>query len=398
MEPLIHDWLQSLFGAEAASRWAVWASIGAIAVLAVLSYQLCVRLLIPLTQFITRRTPSDWDDDLLNHRVLKAVSQLAPAILVALLLPDSLHMGKKVYQWTVKLTDLYILWASINLVAVFLRGVQSALDKRMLFRQHNLGILRQTVVLFVILVGAVIALGILINRDPLAILAGLGGLAAVLMLVFRDTILSFVAGIQLTVNRMLERGDWIVVPKAGANGEVVEVKLTTIKVRNWDNSVIAIPPYTLFADSFQNFANMRASGARRVARSVLIDQTAVRRLSGPETVELMEKGLLPEEEYAPDHEAPVNLTLLRRHLEKWLEGRPEVLHAGNGRPDLILMVRELQPTPQGIPLEVYFFTSLTQWKPYEHFQAEVFDHLYATVPLFGLRVFQAPSSDTFARH
>lgn len=395
MEPLIHEWLEELFGAAAAARWAVWASVLAIALTAVLSYQFFIRLAIPLTKLITRKTRNDWDDDLLNDHVLRAVAQLVPAIIVAVLLPDSLHMGKKVYLWAVKLTDLYILGATVSLIAVFLRGVQSALDKRMLLREHNLAILRQTVVLFVVIVGSIIGIGILINRDPLAILAGLGGMAAVLMLVFRDTILGFVAGIQLTVNRMLVRGDWIVAPKAGANGEVIDIRLTTIKVRNWDNSIVTVPPYTLFTDSFQNFANMKETGARRVSRSVFIDQTTVRRLSGAEAVELMESGLIREEDWTPDKETPVNLTLLRRYMERYLEGLPEVLHPGNGRPELTLMARQLQPTPQGIPFELYFFTSITAWKPFEHLQADVFDHLYAVIPRFHLSVYQAPSSQTF---
>lgn len=456
MERFIFSWLSQHFNDSIAETWSVWVTVLAIAVIAWLSYVICVRILNPIVSLFTLKTETTWDDDLLNENVLKAFSQLAPAILIGVLLPDNLNAGEKVYHWSVKLTEIYILWAAIHLIMVFLRSLQNALDERHLLRQHNLEIVRQTIVLFVILIGIIIAISILFNRDPIGILTGLGASAAILMLVFRDTILGFVAGIQLTVNKMLGRGDWIVAPKAGVNGEVVEVKLTTIKVRNWDNSIVTIPPYTLVSDSFQNFQAMRQSGARRVSRSVLIDQTTIRFLSPEEIEELRRDGLivepdidlpgeastdadataesesemtdsenspsaalLPAEESKEDtvgnlpyahtssniiaessdgHILPekvVNLTLLRKYMEWYLAKYPEIIHSGTGRPELTLMARQLQPTPQGVPFELYFFTSRTQWKPFEHLQADIFDHLYAIIPRFHLAVYQSPSSSDF---
>lgn len=377
-----------------AETWSVWITVVAIALIAWLSYVICVRLLSPIVSLLTLKTETTWDDDLLNDNVLKAVSQLAPAILISILLPDNLNAGAKVYEWSVKLTEIYILWAAINLIAVFLKSLQNAFDNRHLLQQHNLEVLRQTVVLFVILIGVIIGISILFNRDPIGILTGLGASAAILMLVFRDTILGFVAGIQLTVNKMLGKGDWIVAPKAGVNGEVVEVKLTTIKVRNWDNSIVTIPPYTLVSDSFQNFQAMRQSGARRVSRSVLIDQTTIRFLTPEEITELQEEGLIsPDTDITGDK--VVNMTLLRKYMEWYLANYPEILHDGTGRPELTLMARQLQPTPQGVPFELYFFTSRTVWKPFEHLQADIFDHLYAIIPRFHLAVYQSPSSNDF---
>lgn len=413
MERQIFLWLSEMFGENVAETWSVWATVAAIAITAWLSYVICIRILNPIVTLFTLKTKTTWDDDLLNKNVLKATSQLAPAILVGILLPSNIHAGEAVYKWTVKLTELYILWAAINLIVVFLRSLQDALDERHLLRQHNLEIVRQTVVLFVIIIGVIVGISILINRDPLAILTGLGASAAILMLVFRDTILSFVAGIQLTVNKMLSKGDWIVASKAGVNGEVEEVKLTTIKVRNWDNSIVTIPPYTLVTDSFQNFNAMRQSGARRVSRSVLIDQTTIRFLTPDEIEILKNKGLIPpdtgesEDIKSKDVETMpriqedirkdnlINLSLLRKYMEWYLEHYPEVLHAGSDRPELTLMARQLQPTPQGVPFELYFFTSRTQWKPFEHLQADIFDHLYAIIPHFHLAVYQSPSSNDF---
>lgn len=394
MERFIFQWLSQHFDDSLAETWSVWITVAAIALIAWLSYVICVRLLSPIVSLLTLKTETTWDDDLLNDNVLKAVSQLAPAILISILLPDNLNAGAKVYEWSVKLTEIYILWAAINLIAVFLKSLQNAFDNRHLLQQHNLEVLRQTVVLFVILIGVIIGISILFNRDPIGILTGLGASAAILMLVFRDTILGFVAGIQLTVNKMLGKGDWIVAPKAGVNGEVVEVKLTTIKVRNWDNSIVTIPPYTLVSDSFQNFQAMRQSGARRVSRSVLIDQTTIRFLTPEEITALQEEGLIsPDTDITGDK--VVNMTLLRKYMEWYLANYPEILHDGTGRPELTLMARQLQPTPQGVPFELYFFTSRTVWKPFEHLQADIFDHLYAIIPRFHLAVYQSPSSNDF---
>lgn len=402
--------MSETFSPEIADTWSVWITVAAIALIAWLSYIVCIRILVPIVNIITYKTETKWDDDLLNIKVLKALSQLTPAIIVARMLPGSFDESEAIYNWTVKLTQLYILWAATRLIIVFLRSLQNAIDNRYLLRRHNLEIVRQTVVLFVIIIGIIIGVSIIFNKNPIAILTGLGASAAVLMLVFRDTILGFVAGIQLTVNKMLGRGDWIIAPKAGANGEVEEVKLTTIKVRNWDNSIVTIPPYTLFTESFQNFNAMRQSGARRVSRSVYIDQTTIRFLTAEEIETLKKEGLIPPEN---GYETPeghslsgkdaggstngkvVNLTLLRHYIEWYLENYPEVIHPGNGHSDLFLMARQLQPTPQGIPFELYFFTSRTKWVPFEHLQADVFDHLYAIIPRFHLAVYQSPSSSDF---
>ncbi len=387
MEEVIYNFLVRFMSESAASVATPWVGLGVIGLAAWLIYEICVRLFIPLVDFLTRKTVTTWDDDLLNAGVLKAVAQIIPAIWLAATLPDTLSKYAHVAEWCGRLTNLYILWAIVHLILVFLHSVQDAFDKRQLLKQHNLEILRQTIVLFVVAMGIIIGIGIVINRSPVAILTALGASAAVLMLVFRDTLLNFTAGIQLTVNKMLSRGDWVVCQKAGANGEVVEIKLTTVKVRNWDNSIVTVPPYTLFTESFQNFQAMKLSGGRRVSRSVLIDVNSVRFLTQKELDALSAAGML---EGIADHvkEKTVNLSLFRHYMENYIGTYPEVI-AEN--PNMLYMARQLQPTPQGIPIELYFFTTRTSWKPFEHLQADVFDHLYAVVSQFGLRIYQAPS-------
>lgn len=359
-----------------------------IALLSLAALWFCNRVISVVVKIITRNTSTEWDDDLLNDRVLRAASQLAPALLVSHLLPDAFDADSSTRIMLNKATDFYILWAFIHLINTFLQTLFDALDKRGHYRIHTMRGVLQMLKLFFIIIGVIIGISILFGKSPITILTALGASAAVLMLVFQDTILGLVAGIQLTVNDMLKKGDWIVVPKSNANGEVEEVSLTTVKVRNWDNSVTTIPPYTLIKDSFNNYDPMREAGARRICRSVYIDINSVRFLSTAETDNLIQSGLILPDEIT-DSSTPVNLSLLSTHLERYIASHPDV------RTDQIYMVRQLQPTPQGIPLELYFFTSVIQWKDYEHVQSNIFDYVYACVRAFGLSIYQAPAGNDF---
>jgi miniconductance mechanosensitive channel len=215
------------------------------------------------------------------------------------------------------------------------------------------------------------------------ILTGLGASAAILMLVFKDTIMGLVAGVQLSANNMLRPGDWITMPKYGADGTVIEVTLTTVKVQNWDNTITTIPPYALVSDSFQNWRGMRESGGRRIKRSLNIDMTTVHFCTPQQLKNFEKRGWLEGFERTGKEE--VNLHVFRHYLERYLRHHPRV------NTSLTLMVRQLQPTPQGLPIELYFFSANKDWIPYERLQAEVFDHVLAVLPQFGLKVFQSPT-------
>lgn len=233
------------------------------------------------------------------------------------------------------------------------------------------------------MVGVIIIVSTLIDKDPVNILTGLGASAAILMLVFKDTIMGLVAGVQLSANDMLRPGDWITMPKYGADGTVIEVTLTTVKVRNWDNTITTVPPYALVSDSFQNWRGMRESGGRRVKRSINIDMNTVHFCTLEQMKTFEKQAWMSDFEKTGKEE--VNLYVFRHYLEYYLRHNPRV------NTELILMVRQLQPTPQGLPIELYFFSANKDWIPYERLQAEVFDHLLAVLPEFGLRVFQSPS-------
>ena len=198
----------------------------------------------------------------------------------------------------------------------------------------------------------------------------------------RDTILGLVAGVQLSANDMLRPGDWITMPKYGANGYVIEVSLTTVKVQNFDKTITTIPPYALVSDSFQNWRGMWESGGRRIKRALNIDLNTVRFCTPEEVAEFVSAGWLSEEEAA---QKVVNLHVFRNYALDYIRSHPNINH------ELLQMVRQLQPTPEGLPIEIYCFTQSTVWPEHEATQAELFDHLIASVPQFGLRVFQRPS-------
>ena len=363
--------------------------LAAIFLTAMVAYYIC-KWLLYLVGIAIDKSPTKWDDDLIDHRFMRAVSQLAPALTVNWFLPaffranesDSVH-------WIKVLTSFYILWAVVRIAVIFIENLYKAMSHRKRTQPYAVKGIFQMLKLVMIGIGIIIGISILIGKEPIAILTALGASAAILMLVFKDTILGLVASVQLTANKMLHKGDWIVAEKHGANGEVEDVSLTTVKVRNWDNSISTIPPYALISDSFRNYQPMRRSGGRRVERSIYIDAESIRFCTEAELLELDRRGWL--ENIPVDRAArQVNLALLRRYLEKYIARHKDV------NPDMLHMVRQMQPTPSGLPLQLYFFTHRTGWKDFEHVQADIFDHVYAVIQEFGLRIFQTPSGTDIA--
>ena len=363
--------------------------LAAIFLTAMVAYYIC-KWLLYLVGIAIDKSPTKWDDDLIDHRFMRAVSQLAPALTVNWFLPaffranesDSVH-------WIKVLTSFYILWAVVRIAVIFIENLYKAMSHRKRTQPYAVKGIFQMLKLVMIGIGIIIGISILIGKEPIAILTALGASAAILMLVSKDTILGLVASVQLTANKMLHKGDWIVAEKHGANGEVEDVSLTTVKVRNWDNSISTIPPYALISDSFRNYQPMRRSGGRRVERSIYIDAESIRFCTEAELLELDRRGWL--ENIPVDRAArQVNLTLLRRYLEKYIARHKDV------NPDMLHMVRQMQPTPSGLPLQLYFFTHRTGWKDFEHVQADIFDHVYAVIQEFGLRIFQTPSGTDIA--
>lgn len=358
-----------------------------IALAAVIGYFL-TKWTLELFEKLISRTKTKWDDDLLNPLMLRAISQLTPAIVVNWLLPGLFGTSVSAIKWLTALTSLYILWAAVRIVTIFFDNLYNAFLHRRRFRAYAVKGIFDTFKLIAICIGVIVGLSIIIGKSSVVIITALGASAAVLLLIFQDSILGLVASVQFTANKLMTRGDWIEDKSHDINGEVIEVSLTAVKVRNWDNSVSTVHPYALMKGSFRNYQPMRRSGGRRVDRSIFIDLNTVRFLTADEQTPLRDEGLITDEEMSARQ---VNLKLLRSYLERYLVNHDNVRH------DMTTMVRQLEPTPSGLPLQLYFFVDNVAWEAYEALASDIFDHVYAVVSLFGLQMFQTPAGTDLSR-
>ncbi|MBR4849127.1 MAG: mechanosensitive ion channel [Bacteroidaceae bacterium] len=339
------------------------------------------RIIIPIVRRFTKTTANTWDDILLNNDTIKNLCRLVPGIIASIILPFILEEDSSILIFSLKLCKAYVAIVGVGLLCSIFSSLYKLSHESERTKDHTLQGVFQMLKIIVICIGGIIVVSIFFDKDPSNLLAGLGASAAILMLVFKDSILGLVAGIQLSANDMLRPGDWITMPKYDADGFVIDVTLTTVKVQNWDKTITTIPPYALVSESFQNWRGMFCSGGRRIKRSIYIDTNSITFCEGELKENLIKKGLVK----ADDKTRKVNLTLFREWLENWISNHPDV------NKDMIILVRQLQPTAHGLPLELYFFSSDTAWIAYEHLQAEIFEYLFAILPEYGLRAFQSPA-------
>ncbi len=373
------DWADTLDGVIAFSL---------VLLVAWLANGLCSQLLTRVVVRLVSKTKATWDDIVFDQSVLRHLSRMVGPLIIYLAVPTVFaEVNSLTLVLIQRACQIWVLLSFLLFINAFLKAVYSVYSVKERLRDRPLKGLLQTVQVMLWCIGAIIIVSILIDRDPVTLLAGLGASAAVLMLVFKDTIMGLVSGVQLSANDMLKVGDWIQMPKHGADGTVIEVTLNTVKVRNWDNTIVTVPPYLLVSDSFQNWRGMRESGGRRIKRSISIDASTVC-FCTPERVERYRK--LPLAATVIDRMQKngtqlTNIGILRAYLLAYLESLPAVNR------EMMCMVRQLQPTNYGIPLELYFFSADKNWVAYETLQADVFDHVYAVIPEFDLRLFQSPT-------
>ena len=344
-------------------------------------------LIMPAVRKITARTKATWDDYLFNDKMMTSFCRMIPPIIWYVLLPFAFNDSSAyLLQILLKISLICLIITALMLIKCFLDSLYEISSEHEALKNRPLKGIYQMINLIAIGIGIILIISILIDQNATAILTGLGASAAILMLIFKDSILGLVAGVQLSANDMLRPGDWITMTKYGADGYVVEVSLTTVKVQNFDKTITTIPPYALVSDSFQNWRGMRESGGR-IKRSLFIDMTTVHFCTPEEVARFTEKGWIS----APTEgsEPPVNLYVFREYALKYICSHPDVNH------NLMQMVRQLQPTTEGIPVEVYCFSNTPDWIPYETLQGELFDHLIAMVPEFGLHIFQRPAGTDF---
>lgn len=378
-----------------------------ILIIAFLGDVICRHIVLKGIARLVKQTKATWDDIVFDRKVMIYLSHLVAPIVLYLLLPLAVS-DDKALGFIQRICMIYIIVVFLKFISVFLAAVYHVYSEREQFRDRPLKGLLQTAQVMLFFIGGIVIVSVLIGKSPMFLLTGLGASAAILMLVFKDSIMGFVSGIQLTANNMLKVGDWIAMPKYNADGTVIEVTLNTVKVRNWDNTITTIPPYALVSDSFQNWQGMRESGGRRVKRSINIDMRSVK-FCTPQMLakyrkvrilkDYIDKTELVVEKYNKEHDVDntilvngrrqTNLGVFRAYLTNYLKSLPDV------NKELTCMVRQLQPTEQGIPMELYFFSSVKDWIPYEDIQADVFDHVLAVIPEFDLFVFQNPTGEDF---
>lgn len=334
-----------------------------------------------IVQRTVKNTRTSWDNHILNRRVVQGVGLLLASIAVYRTLPEIAALNSTNPVIIIKICKSLVIVAIFVLLNLLINSFYKGLIREEV-GIHGMTVVRNILQTVIAGIAALLLMSVILSRDITYILSGIGALTAVLMVVFKDSILGMAAGIRLVINKMLKLNDWIIVPAFNANGRVTDITLTAVKVRNWDNSISTIPPHALIADGFQNMESMIEQGSRQIRHIFFIDASSVRMIK-PGNV--ADSGIsLPSG--TGDAELP-NITLWRRYLRDFIDSFPATVHSG------LKIVRELQGAERGIPIEVLFFISVTEWKNFEEVKADISDSLIASLPAFGLRLYQSPSGN-----
>ena len=343
---------------------------------------LCQAIFVGSMKKLAQHTRYQWDSLLLKRKVAHHLVHTIPALLVYALLPLAFIRGKGLLLLSQKICAVYIVSALLLAINGFILVFLDMYNMRQASKDHPIKGFMQVLQVLLFFIGGIVIIAILIGKSPASLFAGLGASAAILMLVFKDTILGFVAGIQLSANDMLRPGDWITVPGSNANGIVQEITLNTVKIRNFDNTISTIPPYTLVNVSFQNWRGMVESGGRRVMKSIFLDLNTIK-FCTPDMLDTFRKEIPLLADYKPDEGVvPTYSQIFRVYVERYLTSLPVV------NTDLDLIISQLQSTEYGVPIQIYFFSRNKVWKEYERIQSDIFDHFFAMIPKFELKVYQ----------
>ncbi len=410
----VQDHLQEA-GLEAywASTLAVLVALLSLLLIAALSFAITKRLLLAGIQKLVARSRVQWDDVLLEKKFFSRLAHIFPALIILQSAPFIFPAQDQLELFLVKSVNVYLVVMVVLAVFSMLHTGEHFLSRTRPFQDQPIGSYFQLGRIVFALVGGILVLSISLDKSPLFFLSTFGAMTAVILLVFRDTILGFVASIQIAANDMVHIGDWVEMPKFEANGDVIQITLATIKIKNFDQTISHIPTYAFISESFRNWQGMKRAGGRRIKRAIHLKQSSVRFCSAQDLERYQRYELIrthidqQKESINPtssngesSHLAPAlinekqltNLGLFRRYAETYLQ-QSEHIHQS---PPLILMVRQLSPGPNGIPIEVYCFSRDTRWVVYEKIQADIFDHLIAAVKFFDLEIFEYPSAGATA--
>ncbi|MFJ7825932.1 mechanosensitive ion channel family protein [Psychrobacillus sp. NPDC096623] len=365
------------------------------------------KVVIRLISNVVKKTKFRWDDMLLERKVFHKLSHIVPAIIIyylASVFPESFE------DLIQKIAIAYLIIMGLVIISSALNAMNDIYQTYQVSRIKPIKGYIQVVKIVIITLGVILLIANMIGQSPIILLSGIGALSAVFMLVFKDSLLGLVAGIQLSTNDMVQVGDWIEMPKYGADGDIIDISLNTVKVQNFDKTITMIPSYALISDSFINWRGMQNSGGRRIKRSLFIDKNSISFC----TEEMINnfKSIHYLSEYITNRESEIaefnlrnkinhsnrvngraltNIGVFRAYISNYLRHHPGI------NQEMTLMVRQLAPTENGLPLEIYAFTNDTQWAVYETVQADIFDHLLAVAPEFGIQVFQNPTGNDFKK-
>jgi miniconductance mechanosensitive channel len=367
------------------------------------------RLLVGTVRAFAKRSSVKWDDALVTHNVFGRLVQVVPALIAFIGVPFVPGLPEGAVQLMRNVAMGYMVLMLTLALTAMLSAANTIYAASPVAKDRPLKGFVQLLQIVVWIFGGVMIIAAVLDRSPLLLLSGFGAMTAILLLVFKDTILSLVASVQLTAQDMVRVGDWIEMPQFGADGDVVDVQLHTVKVQNWDKTITTIPTHRLITDSFKNWRGMSQAGARRIKRAIFVDVSSIRFQTQDEIDHFTRFALLKDyienkEQELADYNAGLekevdadvnrrrltNIGTFRAYAYNYLKHHPKI-HQG-----MTLLVRQLAPGPEGLPIEIYCFTNTTVWAEYEDIQSDIFDHLLAIVPEFGLRLFQKPAGSDLA--
>ena len=350
--------------------------------------------------WLVKKTHIWWDDLLFDRKVMRHLCGIVTPIVINLTLPlliSSLDISR---EWFIDIlykgVDIYVILACLIFINTLFKTLFAIIEHRPTWKGKPIKGLLETLQVVLVIIGGILIIAVIIDKSPTGLLAGLGASAAVISFIFKDSLMGLVAGVQLSANNMLKVGDWIEMPSRGIDGVVVAVSLTTIKIRSWNNTLQTIPPYLLISEPFDNWQAMRDSGGRRIKRNINIDMSSLRFAdeafieslrTNEATAEIMKSIATSLEEGG----VVTNLDIYMRYINRYLDTHPRLNHT------MTCMVRQLQPTEWGLPVELYCFSANVNWVPYEHLQAEIFSHIVALAPLFSIEIYQAPAGSSFRK-
>ncbi len=398
----LKDWLINIGISEEISLYvSLLINVILLFIICYVVYLITKRIIIKIVSTFVKKTKSNWDDILLKEKVFGSISHLAPVIILRLFIPLVFSDFPTIISVLIKATDIYFIFIIVRTINLIFNSLEIVLKRTPALSDKPMHSYFQLLKIIVYLLGIILVLSVFINKSPIYLISAFGAMSAVLLLVFKDIILGFVASIQLSANDMLRVGDWITMSKYGADGDVLKITLNSVKIQNFDKTIVTVPTYALISDSFQNWRGMSESGGRRIKRYLNIKIKDIKFCSKEmldkykknelvkdyiikKTTEIEEdsKNIKANKTHIINEGKLTNVGVFRKYIEAYLKKNENI------KKDFTLMVRQLQPTETGLPLEIYTFTKTVDWLEYENVQADIFDHILAAAKWFDLEVFE----------